>query len=515
MNDYRYVMFCSSAPHWLELGISLKNSMGAEPALWIGDDAHYDKAKSFFGASVVKKLSDLRYAAESEQANYDGSNNNFFLSNEYSTAKDLCIKMMDRLDDSSTFNRLDREVWFHNVCIWTLNHFSNHPPNALIMSEAPHNHAQYAIFEICKYLKIPILKFSAYTPIPCLTASIWEDDKYVKIPIANENKIKKDNLKVKAQLQEAFKKYLDLTFDRLVSKKTGEAPLHLALLKTKSNSINFHFETLYGLFKDSFRFIKYPKNWFRFNDYKGTNPFKLFPLFIFFASRLRKFFLKVELKKYTDSESAMKNEKYVYYPLHYEPERTTNPDGGIYQDQLINIILLRKYLPSSVKIVVKEHPAQFMSARTGYRGRSPLFYRQLKNISGLILLPPKVRSDKLIESSIAVATISGTVGFEAACIQKKCILFGETWFKGMPNCYDFDLLPSFKDFMKYELSNRHQIEEYFHDVIEQYGLPGFQNLSALPRIEEHLTTSFITAQDYYLLSTCKYFLNNNDCTLSH
>ena len=110
-----------------------------------------------------------------------------------------------------------------------------------------------------------------------------------------------------------------------------------------------------------------------------------------------------------------------------------------------------------MKIVVKEHPAQFMAARTGYRGRSPLFYRQLKNISGLIFLPPEARSDELIEYSMAVATISGTVGFEASCTKKKCILFGETWFKGMPNCYDFNQLPSFEEFIEYKVSDRHEI----------------------------------------------------------
>ena len=515
MNDCRYVMFCSSAPHWFDLGVTLKSSTGAEPALWLGDDAHFERARHYFGNNVVKRLSDLRYAAELEQVDYQGSHSDFFLSDEYSTAKNLCLKMMDRLDDSSTFSRLDREVWFHNVCLWTLNHFLQHPPDALIMSEAPHNHAQYAVFEICKYLKIPILKFTAYTPIPCLTASIWKDNKYIKIPLAGEINNLDTDCKLKPELQLAFKKYLDATFERLISRRKGEAPLHLALLQSRSTSFSFRLNTWIGLLKDSFRFIKYPSRWFKLNSYRGTNPFKLFPLLVIIATRLRKTSLKMELKKFIDLETAMKNESYIYYPLHYEPERTTNPDGGIYQDQLINIILLRKYLPSSVKIVVKEHPAQFMAARTGYRGRSPLFYRQLKNISGLIFLPPEARSDELIENSMAVATISGTVGFEASCTKKKCILFGETWFKGMPNCYDFSQLPSFEEFIEYKVSDRYEIEEYFKNEIEQYGFPGFQNLSTLPRVKEYVTASFSSSQDYYLATICNYFLKNHARTLSH
>ena len=116
---------------------------------------------------------------------------------------------------------------------------------------------------------------------------------------------------------------------------------------------------------------------------------------------------------------------------------------------------------------------------------------------------------------MAVATISGTVGFEASCVQKKCILFGETWFKGMPNCYDFENLPSFKKFDEYKILDRKQIETYFINQIDQYGFPGFQNLSTLPRINKYITTTFTNAQNDYLLKICSYFLKNYARSISH
>ena len=94
MKNYRYVMFCSSAPHWFDLGVALKITTGAEPALWLGDDAHFDSARDYFGGAAVKRLSDLRYFAELEQIDYQGSHSNFFLSVEYYAAKDLCLKMI-------------------------------------------------------------------------------------------------------------------------------------------------------------------------------------------------------------------------------------------------------------------------------------------------------------------------------------------------------------------------------------------------------------------------------------
>ena len=79
----------------------------------------------------------------------------------------------------------------------------------------------------------------------------------------------------------------------------------------------------------------------------------------------------------------------------------------------------------------------------------------------------------------------------------------------MPNCYNFDELPDYKKFLKYEVSTRLEIEKYFHNEIERYGLPGFQNLSTLPRIQHYIDEKFITEQDKYLISICERFLKNH------
>ena len=126
-------MFCSSADHWLQLGIDLKKKEIALPCLWLGDDKHFDAAKNFFGADVTKMLSDLRLKADEEiNIEYSGSNSDFFLSEQYIRAKDICLKMMDRLDAIGSMTRLDREVWFHQVIIWALNHFESKMPDFFI-----------------------------------------------------------------------------------------------------------------------------------------------------------------------------------------------------------------------------------------------------------------------------------------------------------------------------------------------------------------------------------------------
>ena len=57
-------------------------------------------------------------------------------------------------------------------------------------------------------------------------------------------------------------------------------------------------------------------------------------------------------------------EKYVYLPLHYQPENTTCPLAGSFVDQQLIVNLLSYCLPEGVFLYVKEHPKQTAVGRT-------------------------------------------------------------------------------------------------------------------------------------------------------
>ena len=51
------------------------------------------------------------------------------------------------------------------------------------------------------------------------------------------------------------------------------------------------------------------------------------------------------------------SQPYIYVALHYQPEQTTSPSGGVYVHQDLMVGLLASHLPSGWKIYVKEHEA--------------------------------------------------------------------------------------------------------------------------------------------------------------
>ena len=117
---------------------------------------------------------------------------------------------------------------------------------------------------------------------------------------------------------------------------------------------------------------------------------------------------------------------YVYFPLQMQPEMTTSSLGGRYRDQLLALERLAEMLPEGHRIYVKENPKQ-----TG-RMRSPLFFHRLQRIRQVELMPSYASSPDLLARSVAVANVSGTVGWEAVCAGKPVLCFGAAWWAGAP-----------------------------------------------------------------------------------
>lgn len=124
---------------------------------------------------------------------------------------------------------------------------------------------------------------------------------------------------------------------------------------------------------------------------------------------------------------------YVYFPLHYQPERNSSPQGGIFVDQLYLCSVLSASLPPGWTVYAKEHPTQWLSRGAGFSSyRYKGFYEALAAMKNVTVVPIETSTYQLTEHARAVATITGTAGWEALLRGKPALAFGHPWYQHCP-----------------------------------------------------------------------------------
>lgn len=159
-------------------------------------------------------------------------------------------------------------------------------------------------------------------------------------------------------------------------------------------------------------------------------------------------------------------EQFVYFPLHLQPEMTTDTLGGPYGDQAFALEALSHWLPRDVKIVIKENPKQKSLTRESD------FWNRVRKIPNLLIAPESYPSFDLIKKSLFTATITGTAGWEAIRLGKKAVVFGDAWYLSLEGTFSFSEIQN-QDFN--EFISRHVDEDKLKRDFNELGvklLPG-------------------------------------------
>lgn len=129
------------------------------------------------------------------------------------------------------------------------------------------------------------------------------------------------------------------------------------------------------------------------------------------------------------------DDPYIYFGMHYQPERTSCPDGGIFSDHFLAISLVSRAMPDDWKLAVKEHPSQFNFNGFGELSRWEEYYDGIAALPNVVFLPTGMSSVQLIDRAKGVATIAGAVGWEALVRGKPVICFGGAWYGACRGAY--------------------------------------------------------------------------------
>ena len=478
----RYVYCMTKSQHWFDVAESLYNQKIAKPVIWLGDDYHEKNANRVFNSDVLSMLNHVHYPYKIKSENISINDSGFFVSSNYLIAKDRCLKMMDRIDLFGLLTRIDREAYFNKLCMIFISAIEKQNPTALVMAEAPHSHAQYLLYEVCKYFKLEIAWFNNWMIGPIMNLQNMKTMNYV--PKRIDSNIKN------------IESYFHLVDNHILNfKKKWKGDFQhqymvdqLQSLKFSNRLINFFNEQTNFFFRQSFRNIR--------DRIRGVyNPINPYNFGIFTQLKMKRK-RKSNLHKLNAKFSSTKIPigKIVFFALHYEHERNTNPDGGLYHEQLIALQRLRNFIPNEIEIVIKEHPTQIYHEERGPRGRSALIYELISSMRGVTLLNYNIDSSMIQKEALFTASITGTASLEAAINKQKSIIFGNAWFRGCPNVYYFDDLKNFNSFMEKEVFGDDKISTFLKNQMTRYCIPANQNYSAEIRNKNLVNNNFLKDQ---------------------
>ncbi len=134
------------------------------------------------------------------------------------------------------------------------------------------------------------------------------------------------------------------------------------------------------------------------------------------------------------------SERFVYFPMHIDPEESTMVRAPLLTNQLAVIETLSKSLPLGMNLVVKEHPIMLGRRPAGY-------YAIIKSMPKVILASPFESTFTLIQKATLTCAITSTAIWEAMMLQRPALVIGEmfpylTVGEGAVHCPELSRLPS-------------------------------------------------------------------------
>jgi hypothetical protein len=125
---------------------------------------------------------------------------------------------------------------------------------------------------------------------------------------------------------------------------------------------------------------------------------------------------------------------FVVFFMHYQPERSSLPEGLLFVQQWLAIRLLSWSLPAGWTLVVREHPTTWLLP-LDITARMPSLFRDIASLSNTKVCSMDADTFEIIDKCTAVATLTGSVGFQSLLRNKPVIAFGLPAYKDHPACF--------------------------------------------------------------------------------
>lgn len=405
----------SELNEWIELAKEMQTSKGWQPIYWVTTPKNEKLIQaSFPDIHCQNFISATRgeYTLLDELTEVTPLESTTLL--QYGYYEKIALKMMDRMDATAySFNYSERLERYYDFLAYWINVIKVLEADYVVFSESPHAVFQYILYAVCKENGVKILRFTP-THIEGLTFLSYDikgSPDYLKEMIASNPKT--------TPLAQAY-------LDKNRGEYSKAFPYYMKDINQKSNFL----ATLKKVGEKLQRFISLST----VTAYKKSAEVALCDADItkynLLLYKIKGILFKKRLKKSYDylAVKADLTKPYIYVALHYQPEKTTSPEGDVFVEQWLMVQMLSHLAPDGWVVYIKEHSSQFAERLYGEQGRTHDFYERLSKFKNVKLISSQTSSFDLIDSAKAVATVTGTVGLESVIRSVPVLSFGHAWY---------------------------------------------------------------------------------------
>jgi hypothetical protein len=413
---------------WVEMADRLHEKKNWFPHYWVAPDYLREDVDKAFADSIFHSAFDARRSIPAETFGdttlrpLDSA-----ILHRYQPYEHFALRMMDRMDVGNGFDFDERVRHYHRQLRYWRTVIEEVGPFLAVFANTPHTVAEYVLYAVCVESGV---ETAIFTP--------------TKLPgePPNYRYLRRRAHDVSAALKENYQRRPPESIE--LSKSCEQYLNEISMGTTEDSTLHTggggDTRPVLRRLKKLLQIGQYPR-YLRvlFTEWEQTsrkNPKELpeNSRIIGYQNQLYKiksYFYKRRLANHYEHLSGAPpfDGPFVYFPLHYQPERATLPKGGRYNDQYLVAELLTQEIPSDWQVYIKEHPAQFSASGHGEQGRSTYDYDDLTALDNVKLISSTHPSVNLIDHAEVVATVTGTAGWEAINRGTPAIIFGNAWYR--------------------------------------------------------------------------------------
>ena len=435
----RAMLLECSAPHWLPVMKRLQVDGVATPIVWTAWHAMQAPISSAFPDCLFIDTIHSKRALGPNGAEWHRKGFDDVCAKIFEKEAFIVLDMMNRFDTSRDFHMVDRSTLFYQLLIYWRMMLDEHRPDIVIFPAPPHVVYDYIVLCLCRELGIRTIMMEEATIVPPHRINMPDytiGDVDLAAAVSKVDAISPVAIKIADTLRGAYKD----------AKPSREVEAHARRDEAEAEGVSEFARRIEAVFNHEMRHEGLTSS----ENPKTVNASSLekelgVPLRTSFEgpyANTRHLLQQHKSRQRTERFKGLYNElatplhqiagPFVYVPLAGQPERTSNPQAGIFANQLVMVNVLASNVPTGWRVVVKEHPNQFHPLFAVNMCRSEEYYLELASLDNVSIIRTDEDPFETIDRSAAVATTGGTSALEAVARGKPALLFGDAWYRDCP-----------------------------------------------------------------------------------